>query len=1636
MEKEKNKISKINIVAAAAVAIFCLLSFAGEAKASTTKSFYCNDSGSGGSAQAWTVPPLVTSLTVTLAGGGGSGAQCDGDGNSNSSEWNNQESGDALINQTITVVPGHVLNISAGCGADYGGVWLGGLSALQGWGDLSGQPGDADSYEAAGSGGGASSIRDATNGNIVLAAANGGQGEGVTDGSDYSGGAGGTNASTNTGLSTYYPQGGAPYGDCEESGNDGWVQLTYSGGTTTYTVTYNGINSTGGTAPTDSNNYTSGQTVIVLGTGSLVRTNYAFAGWNTASDGSGTTYTQGNTFPIYSNTPLYAKWTSGTGYTITTSTVVSSGSGGISASQSGITAGTNSTVTIMPAVGSVVSGVTDNGVQVGTGAATNATPFSYSIPNISANHTVVATFATGTYLSQSVYTSNILPISNTDLGFANINYLTSLTGATNNIPAGTTLEMRVRSCDDANCTNEDLTKPFSSCGMVTNTVGNADLTAGTLAQGSACLTAGDGFVQYQVSLATTLSTAIPSFGPVTFNNVTGYSKTWQTLVSSPFDTGSTYATIGNLQWGLGSGSNTNVKFQMRTAPDSATTPGTPDWASGSGWCGPGTSANCDVATNNSPGNGTTGSYYTAATGNTINSTQSNAGATNKSRWIQYAAFMQSQDGTLTPTPVKNVNVSFNYNVPPVIDTAVPSQVQSGANASKLSVAYTMHDLSSQVTTSVYPELFYQSANITLSSAMPATSSSKTFNTTCTSAAPCYWPVAGDTFSSGNSSAFFNVGGGGGGGVGGTYANGNATAGGFSTISFPTSTVQATATGGQPGSNPYLGGCTFGNGGSGSGSLGGQTIYAGGVGNGGSGANGVGGLGGTCGGGGGGAISGFLSGAFSTSSQVKIIVGAGGLHDTNGAGNSSNPGSVTVSPSITISTPNNAPIPTSGLILIDKELMKFSFGVSNGDGTSSVIIIQRGACFDDTNPTDGISRTGSYCTTATTHSASAPVYFMATTATGNVKTLTPVDLGITQSGSSGTVPTPGASGGFNSYPSGVPSAISVDSSGVHLNVPTGSSFVSYLDKGSANSSLAWNNLGYELSAPSDSNVTIQVQATSGGQPAFDFTSATCFVTNATANSAVVPLNTTCAPTGKEYLWYQVTFNASTSGQSPLLSSVNATIGGTTTKNIIWDAKSELPGLGGVDSLTGMATWPNFKALVAASDGSTIGNSVGTLANGYALDYQPPTITNVLPTNNAFINTTSSKFSYTTSEGLYGGSFAITDTTNGNTLQTCTLPSALLTAVSYPHTFTLTDLSTANCGGAGVTLTTNHVYTMAMAATDLDGNSTTTASQTFTYDTTPPTVTGISAVNPNQSYSLGAKIQIQLNTLEPVTIPNANAITLNLSNGGPCVFGGINTAIQNPTCTYIVPDASHDTQQLTITSISPSTITAGLIIDRATNGNVSGAGFAGLGSSNNLTNDHLIIDTVNQERFKGSIGMNGSVTVNDYWLAPGATCTVIGAGDQCRASVCTAGSPNKCLEPIGGFCSNGSVCVTGYCNGSNVCADPWLTTACGVKKYVSTSAGSLSLLVHPVGIAQSSICSGLGGRLPTFSEATCLGLKSFWVSDSASWGGAGGVCSYNSYEYISATGTTSSNMCYYDQGGTCTAVPHCTTGDMGESIQCVK
>ncbi|BCY27651.1 choice-of-anchor D domain-containing protein [Flavobacterium okayamense] len=178
-------------------------------------------------------------------------------------------------------------------------------------------------------------------------------------------------------------------------------------GASTYSVTYDGNGNDSGSVPTDGNAYNSGDSVTVLGnTGSLGLTGYTFNGWNTAADGSGTSYVASDTFNITANTTLYAQWLN-TSPPVITSSLTDTGIVGVaytydivatnsptSYSATGLPAG----LSINTTTGQITGAVATAGVYNVTISATNA----YGTDT----ETLVITITTGPCGSESFTNSN------------------------------------------------------------------------------------------------------------------------------------------------------------------------------------------------------------------------------------------------------------------------------------------------------------------------------------------------------------------------------------------------------------------------------------------------------------------------------------------------------------------------------------------------------------------------------------------------------------------------------------------------------------------------------------------------------------------------------------------------------------------------------------------------------------------------------------------------------------------------------------------------------------------------------------------------------------------------------------------------------------------------------------------------------------------------------------------------------------------------------------------------------------------------------------------------------------------------------------------------------------------------------
>ncbi len=142
-------------------------------------------------------------------------------------------------------------------------------------------------------------------------------------------------------------------------------------------VIYNGNSNSSGTVPVDGNGYSSGDTVTVLSnSGNLEKTGFTFNDWNTAADGSGTSYSDGTSFTIGNlSVILYAQWSQ----IFHTLTIVNTTQdwGEITSSPAGITCGsdclvvyeynTSVTLTATPTNGSkFISWSGDNDCSDGT----------------------------------------------------------------------------------------------------------------------------------------------------------------------------------------------------------------------------------------------------------------------------------------------------------------------------------------------------------------------------------------------------------------------------------------------------------------------------------------------------------------------------------------------------------------------------------------------------------------------------------------------------------------------------------------------------------------------------------------------------------------------------------------------------------------------------------------------------------------------------------------------------------------------------------------------------------------------------------------------------------------------------------------------------------------------------------------------------------------------------------------------------------------------------------------------------------------------------------------------------------------------------------------------------------------------
>jgi hypothetical protein len=226
----------------------------------------------------------------------------------------------------------------------------------------------------------------------------------------------------------------------------------------------------------------------------------------------------------------------------------------------------------------------------------------------------------GQYQASATFMSSVIDL-NKNLGFTTLDY-------TADIPASTTLTVDVRAGDTP-------VPDGSWSAWQTNVATGGDISGLPVAR----------YVQYRVNLATADTTVTPVLDNITVN-FTRYALT-ASLTSSAYDSGDAANLIEGIGWSENLPAGTDVRFQIRTAPDNGGTPGT--W---SDWTGPDGSSASYWNSANTFGGACSGSGTISCTTPTV--VRDGIG----DQWFQYRVVTTTTDPSATPTVT---DVSLNYD---------------------------------------------------------------------------------------------------------------------------------------------------------------------------------------------------------------------------------------------------------------------------------------------------------------------------------------------------------------------------------------------------------------------------------------------------------------------------------------------------------------------------------------------------------------------------------------------------------------------------------------------------------------------------------------------------------------------------------------------------------------------------------------------------------------------------------------------------------------------------------------------------------------------------------------------------------------------------------------------------------------
>jgi len=359
-----------------------------------------SSSGTGASGANSTFSNLLTAV----GGGGGGGSTSTG---------GNGGSGGGAQTTYGTGTAGQGNNGGAGTGSYVGG---GGGAGSAGTNGVVGKAGD----------GGLGLAFNLSGESLFYAGGGGGMHTASTNGTGGSGVGGNGGATPGNGMNGRGGGGGGGGSSTSGNGGSGIVIVRYVAGgtsTNTYTISYGTNGATSGTVPASQIKTQNLTLVLATNVGNLARTGYTFSGWNTDSNGTGTTYAEGANYTANTDAVMYAYWSTNVPPSITTQPTNITVSVGQTATFSVAATGTPTLAYQWYTNNVAISGAT------GTNYTTSATILSDS----GKVYTVVVTNSFGTATSSNailfVTATNSVP--NKPIIVAPTNYATGVSTATN-----------------------------------------------------------------------------------------------------------------------------------------------------------------------------------------------------------------------------------------------------------------------------------------------------------------------------------------------------------------------------------------------------------------------------------------------------------------------------------------------------------------------------------------------------------------------------------------------------------------------------------------------------------------------------------------------------------------------------------------------------------------------------------------------------------------------------------------------------------------------------------------------------------------------------------------------------------------------------------------------------------------------------------------------------------------------------------------------------------------------------------------------------------------------------------------------------------------------------------------------------